>query len=125
MVGREWRGKGQIQASIVLRTNKNSVTTGVYPPENSPRKVPPRLFPPETFPPTKPGFAKYAVDENLFLLESSILTRAKRATNRNTAAINRKKYTVFWGVKITWGNIPGWNVPAGIFWGGVYLEPTI
>ena len=53
-----------------------------------PRKIPPgRLYPgrlpPEHSPPSKPGFAKYAVDANLFQLESSILTRAKRATDRN------------------------------------------
>ena len=43
--------------------------------EYSPRKV--------------PGFAKYAVDANLFLLESSILTRAKQAINRNNVATER------------------------------------
>ena len=53
----------------------------------TPRKIPPgRLYPgrlpPEHSPPSKPGFAKYAVDANLFPLESSNLTRAKRATNR-------------------------------------------
>ena len=56
-----------------------------------PRRIPPGrfhpgCFPPENSTPTKPGFAKYAVDSNLFPLESSILTRAKRATNRNNAA---------------------------------------
>ena len=51
---------------------------------------------------------KYAVDANLFPLESSILTRAKRVTSRNNI-----------GGNIRWGNIPGWNVP-----GGVYLEPN-
>ena len=30
-----------------------------------------------------PPHAKYAIDANLFWLESPILTRAKRATNRN------------------------------------------
>ena len=38
------------------------------------RNIPPRKV---------PGFAKYAVDANLFRLESPILTRAKRATDRN------------------------------------------
>ena len=90
-----------------------------------PRKIPagslhPGCFPPEHSPPTKPGFAKYVVDTNLFSLESSILTRAKRARNRNNAATNRKKYSVFFVGNIPWGNIPGWNVP-----GGVYLEPLI
>ena len=32
---------------------------------------------------TESGFAKYAVDANLFRLESLIVTRLKRATNRN------------------------------------------
>ena len=27
------------------------------------------------------------------------------------------------GGNILWGNIPGWNVPGGIFRWGVYLEP--
>ena len=49
-------------------------------------------------------------------LESSILTRAKGATNR-------KKHSVFSRGNIPWGNIPGWNVPGGIFQVGVYLEP--
>ena len=38
-----------------------------------------RNFPPRKIPP----HAKYAVDVNLFRLESPIITRAKRATNRN------------------------------------------
>ena len=46
-----------------------------------------------------PGFAKYAIDANLFRLESSILTRAKLATNRNNVATENR---------------------GG---GGVYLEP--
>ena len=46
--------------------------------------------------------AIYAVDANLFRLESLILTRVKRATNRNNV-----------GGNIPWGNIPGWNVPGG------------
>ena len=50
--------------------------------------------------------SKYAVDANLFRLESSIKTRAKRATNRNNVG----------------GNIPGWNDPGGIHRGEVYLE---
>ena len=67
-----------------------------------PRKIPPGrfhpgCFPPEHSPPTKLGFAKYAADANLFLLESSILTRAKRATNRNNAATNRKNISFFRG----------------------------
>ena len=34
--------------------------------------------------------AKYAVDANLFRLESSILTRAQRATNRNNVATEKR-----------------------------------
>ena len=56
---------------------------------------------------------------NLFWLESSILTRTKRATNRNNAATNRKKYSVFSGENIPWRNIPGWNVPWEIFRGSI------
>ena len=61
--------------------------TGIFPPP--PRKV--------------PGFAKYAVDAKLFRLESTILLRAKRATNRNNIATE---------------NVGGGNFPEG-----VYLEP--
>ena len=44
------------------------------------------------FPPGKvPGFAKYAVDANLFRLESSILTQAKRATSRNNVATEKRE----------------------------------
>ena len=59
------------------------------PPENSPRKVPPRLFPPMKIMRGNNVVwlcAKYAIDVNLFRLESSILTRA---TNRNNAATER------------------------------------
>ena len=56
----------------------------------SPRKFPPLKFPPlevstpgSFHPPVFLPHVKYAVDTNLFRLESSILTRAKRATNRN------------------------------------------
>ena len=92
------------------------------PPENSPRKVPLQLFLPRNIPPMKSMHgnnvvwlcAKYAVDANLFRLKSSILTRAKRATNRNNV-----------GGNISWGNIPGWTIPGEIFrGGGVYLEPN-
>ena len=50
-----------------------------------------------------PGFAKYAVDASLFRLESSILTRVKRATNRNNVATEKRG-------------------EGAIFRGGVYLE---
>ena len=46
---------------------------------------------PEYSPQEVPGFAKYAVDENLFRLESSILTRAKPATNRNNVATEKRR----------------------------------
>ena len=77
------------------------------------RNIPPGRFHPSWFPPTQTGFVKYVVDANLFPLESSILTRAKRATNRNNAATNRKNIRLFRG-----GIYPG-----GTFRGGVYLEP--
>ena len=55
------------------------------------------------FPPRKvPGFAKYAVDANLFRLESSILTRAKRAANRNNVATEKRGGG---------GNFPGGSIP--------------
>ena len=38
----------------------------------------------------KPGFAKYAVDTKLFLIESSILTPAKRAANRNNVSTDNR-----------------------------------
>ena len=68
-----------------------------------------RLFPPRNIPIMKSMHgknvvwlcAKYAVDANLFRLESSILTRA---INRNNVG----------------GNIPGWDVP-----GRVDLEPYL
>ena len=52
------------------------------------RNFPPRKFPPLCSPPFFPlrkfsPYAKYAVDVNLFRLESPILTRVKRATSRN------------------------------------------
>jgi len=80
-----------------------------------PRKIPPGRFHPGCFPPTKPGFAKYAVDANLFPLESSMLAQAKRATNRNNAATNRKKTFGFFGGNIRWGNIPGWSLPRTVY----------
>ena len=45
------------------------------------------------FPPGKDsGFVKYAVNANLFRLESSILMRAKRATNRNNVATEKRSF---------------------------------
>ena len=63
--------------------------------------------------------SKYAVDANLFRLESSILTRAKRATNQNNLEGEHSlgEYT---GVERSGGNVPG-----GIFRGGVHLEPFV
>ena len=77
-----------------------------------PRKIPsvrfhPGCFPPENSTPTKPGFAKYTVDANLFPLESSILTWAKRATNWNNGATNRKKTFGFFGGKHSLGEYTG------------------
>ena len=89
--------------------------TGKLPPENSPRMVPPRLFPPGIFPPTKPAFAKYAVDANLFPLVSSILTRVKRATNRNNAATNRKKTFGFFGGEHSLGEYTGVERSGGVY----------
>ena len=49
------------------------------------------ISPPQKIPPGRlPGSAKYAVDTNLFQLESSILTRVKRATNRNNVATEKR-----------------------------------
>ena len=64
------------------------LVTGIFPS----RKIPLGRFHPGTFhcPPTKPSFAKYTVDANLFPLVSSILTRAKRAINRNNAATEKR-----------------------------------
>ena len=59
--------------------------------------------------PTEPGFAKYAVDANLLKIESSILTRAKQATNQNNAAKNQKNIRFFRG---------------GTFLGGIYRGGT-
>ena len=53
--------------------------TGTFPPRSFHSCVPPQFFLPRKFPP----HAKYTVDANLFRLESPIITRAKRATNRN------------------------------------------
>ena len=50
------------------------------------------------------GFAKYAVYANFFRRESSILTRAKRVTNRNNVVTEKRG-------------------GEGIFRGKVYLEP--
>ena len=73
-----------------------------------PRKIPPGRFHPGCFHPMKSMHgnnvvwlcAKYAVAANLFRLESSIITRVKRATNRNNLGGE---------------HIPGWNVPGRFF----------
>ena len=67
-------------------------------PEYSPRKVSPRMKPSDDS--VVWLYAKYAVDANLFRLESSILTRAKRATNRNTV-----------GGECSKGNFPVESIP--------------
>ena len=74
---------------------------GIFPSsENSPRKV--------------LGFAKYAVDTNLFRLVSSILTRAKWATNRNNVGGEHSlgEYT---GMERAGGNFPGGSIPRTNF----------
>ena len=87
-----------------------------FPPDNSPSPVtsPPGHFPPGPFPLMKSMHgnnvvwlcAKYAVDANLFRLESSILTRAKRLTNRNNVGgeYSLGEYT---GVERSGDNFPG------------------
>ena len=74
-----------------------------------PGRFHPGCFSPEHSPATKTGFAKYAVHANLFPLESSILTRAKRASNRNNAAKNQKNIRFFRG---------------GTFHGRIYRDGT-
>ena len=89
------------------------MVTGIFPTG----RFHPGFFPLEHSPPTKPGFAKYAVDANLFPLGSSILTRA---TNRINAATNRNNIRFFRGehslgeyteVERTGGNFPGESIP--------------
>ena len=85
-----------------------SCTIKIRWPEYSPRKILPRLFPPRNIPTMKSMhgnnvvwlYAKYAVDANLFRFESLILTRAKRATNRNNVATEKREGgRIFcWGV---------------------------
>ena len=62
------------------------LVTGIFPPgkflpEHSPQNIPPMKKMHENN--VVWLCAKYAADVNLFRLESSILTRVKRATNRN------------------------------------------
>ena len=64
----------------------------IPPRKNSPRKVPSRNIPPMK---SMHGnvvwlCAKYAADANMFRLESSILTRTKRATNQNNVATEKR-----------------------------------
>ena len=69
------------------------------------RNIPPRKNPPRNIPPIKIMHgnnivslcAKYAVDANLFRLESW-LTRAKRATNRNNVG-GEHSWEEYTGVK--------------------------
>ena len=90
-------------------------------PENCPRKVPPRLFPPRNIPPMKSMHGnnvvwlctKYAVDANLFRLESSILTRVKRATNRNNV-VREYSLEVYIGVEHYGWNFPGGSIPRTV-----------
>ena len=60
---------------------------GKFPPEGSTPAVSPRKIPSQ-----RSLVAKYALDANLFPLESSILTRSKRATNRNNVATEKRNY---------------------------------
>ena len=87
-------------------------------PENSPRKVPPQLFPFRNIPSMKSMHgnnvvwlcAKYAVDANLFRLESSIWTRAKRATNRNNVG-GEHSLGEYSGVERSGGNFLAGSIP--------------
>ena len=83
-------------------------------PEYSPPEGSTRVVPRRNIPPMKSMHennvvwlcAKYAVDANLFRLESSILTRAKRLTNRNNVGgeYSLGEYT---GVERSGDNFPG------------------
>ena len=74
------------------------MVTGIFLPGKFPRKVLPRLFSPRNIPLMESMHGnnvvwlceKYAADANLFRLKSSILTRAKRATNRNNVATEKR-----------------------------------
>ena len=52
----------------------------------------------------KRWLAKYAVDANLFRVQSSILTRTKRATNRNNVTTEKRRqfffYSTFFKISI-------------------------
>ena len=84
--------------------------------------VPSRLFPPRNIPSMKSMHgnnvvwlcAKYAVDANLFRLESSILTRAKRATNRNNIGVRDHSLVEYTGVERSGGNFPGGSTPRTV-----------
>ena len=65
-----------------------------------------RNFPPRKIPP----HAKYAVDVNLFRLESPIITRAKRATNRNNVG-GEHSLAEYTGVERSGGIFPGESIP--------------
>ena len=72
---------------VIVNMVTGILPPGKFPPEGSTIPV---VSHPNIPPPTKPGFAKYAVDANLFPLESSILTRVKRATNQNNVATEKR-----------------------------------
>ena len=88
--------------------------TGTFPPGSFHPCAPPRIFSPRKFPP----HAKYTIDANLFRLESPILTRAKRATNRNKVRgeVSPQGWKNIGGGKLPWGKnrggTQGWKVPG-------------
>ena len=87
------KGTAFTKTELLLSSHKNFVDRKI-----PPRKVSPWLFPPWNIPPMKSMHgnnvvrlcAKYAVDANLFRLESSILPRVKRATNLNNVATEKR-----------------------------------
>ena len=79
-----------------------------------PQKVPPRLFPFGTFPQNEAWLCEICRWPEP--LESSILTRAKRATNRNNATTNQKIFG-FFGGEHSLGEYTGVERSGGIFLG--------
>ena len=85
------------------------------PPENSPRKVPPRLFHPGTFPPNEAWLCEICPWREPVPTRVLNPNASKASYKPKQRSYEPKKYSIFSGGNIPWANIPGWNVPGGVF----------
>ena len=95
----------------------------ISPPENSPRKVPPRYIPPRNVPPRKNRMFFWFLAALFRFVARFARVRIEDSSFNRFASTAYFAKPGFVGVEFSGGKQPGWNLPGGIFRGGICLEP--